>query len=366
MKIGWIFPRNKKCGISYYSHAYIAKIRQHFAVEEFDAHEVLFLTPTIIDKINTCDCIHIQYEPSFFMKNRFEMYSKLCRNIRRPIIVTLHEVYEQSPFDFPREEITGSFLIRALKLFRYDLAHPYQTAYRRHLKRHFFAQKIVVHNQYQNRILKDFGIPASSIRIIGQPIQNRPYTKPNLCRNRVLQLGSTGFVNPTYDFDLLFQTLDALTIPWEFIWVGSAARAVHQETLQRLYKMIGRRNWEKKFIITGWLSNYSRNKILDSLDIYMALFTTRSNSGSLADALSARRPIITTDIPLTREINRNREVLRIVPSQPADIVMMIKKLTTDKREVSRIVRAQCKMCEENSYDNIVQSLINTYREVLTS
>lgn len=364
MRIAWIFPRKRKCGISIYSHEYVQRLKEHVEVEEYDICELLSFHRDTIRQINACDCIHIQYETSFFLKHTRDLYVKLCKRLKRPLFVTLHEVYDTFPFDYPRINVTGNKLAKVFKLLRYDLRHPHQTAYRRHVKKSFFADTLLVHNHHQRVLLEKMNIHRTTIRVFEHPVKERRCKRSRLSLKKPLVLASAGFINPTYNYQLLFQSLESLTIPWRFIWIGTATQKAHHQTLTDIREKIKVRDWENKFLITGWVSDRRRDEILDSCDIYLALFTRRSSSGSLATALSARRLIIATDLPLTRELNFAGPAISIITPQKEALIHRINTLVSDRKSWKHIFEAQNTLCEKLSYSCMANRLISSYNEAL--
>ncbi len=362
MKVGWIFPRNRQCGISIYAHSYLAELSKLIAVEEYDISEVLSFSSVIINSLNSCDCIHLQYEISFFQKNNLDSYMSLCKRLRPPLIISLHEVYDESPFDFPRNKITGNRLIKPFKLWKYDMTHRHLSAYRKHLKNNFYANKILVHYEYQRNLLLKAGLPIEKTSVVPFPIEKSSFTGRNVCEKDVLVLGSNGFINPTYNFNLLFQTLQSLNVPWKFIWIGCAVKEAHNEMLMQLREMIRVRGWENKFQITGWVTHKRRDEILKSLDIYLALFSARSSSASITRAIAAHCPIIAADLDLTRDLCRIKPVSAIVPKDHIKVVDAIEKILTEKKYVKKMIHAQRDLCVLLSFKNLALSLLKIYEE----
>ena len=167
MKVAWIFPQASQCGITFYSRKYLTALSELVDVACLDPVDFITNKRFFIKTIESCELCHIQYETSFFLSHKKDFYNALCKAIKRPIVVTLHEIYERFPDIFPRDEITGNFIVKPVKKLLYDVRHPHATAFYRHLSRHFNAEKFVVHANFQKEILMKKGPirkPSTSFR----------------------------------------------------------------------------------------------------------------------------------------------------------------------------------------------------------
>jgi hypothetical protein len=153
LKIGWIFQSDKMCGISFYAHKYVAALENLITIIQIDPLDIILHKKEAMALLHQCDMVHIQYETSlFFYKNR-DRYDELCNSIKCPVVVSLHEVYDDFPDVFPRRLIKGTAPVRAIKKIIYDLRHPVQTALTKHISQSFYAEKIFVHSNFQKEIL---------------------------------------------------------------------------------------------------------------------------------------------------------------------------------------------------------------------
>lgn len=366
MKIAWLFPVNQKCGISFYSHEYVTTLRQQITVDAFDIDECLNTLKRSANIFNNYDCVHIQYETSFFLKKNNNRYKKLCSLITKPIIVSLHEVYEEFPDVFPRSQIKGRGFIRQCKELLYDYRHPYQTIYTRHLSESFFADIILVHAQYHKDILAQNGIHKDMLSVIPLPV--KPITISHdtpFMTSGIIHFCSHGFITPHFDYPLLFTVLNNLTTPWHFTWLGGVRRNEDVPILNTIKNEIRKRNWRDRFIITGWVTENERNRVLSQTDLYLALFTARGSSASLAAALGARSLIIATELPLTSELVKKTPILSIVPPECTAIIDQINRLASDTILRNSFITNIESYIEDHSYTKHASHLIELYQDALT-
>lgn len=368
MKISWIFPQTEQCGIAIYSRNYCNALKHLVDIRMLAPSEFIMNGTHFIDSLNETDLIHIQYEPSFFFNGNACYYKKLVTAIKKPIVVSLHEVYKEDPHAFPRSQIRGIF--RPLKLLRYDFNHPFQTAYKKHLKKMFYANSILVHHNYQASILENSGIDKKHIHVFNHPIKLTENISTEL-QNGVLHMGMTGFINPDYDYELLFTILENIDIEWKFSWIGGLRTHEHQQLLNSILSTIEKRNWQNKFVVTGWVSASEQTRQIASLDCALALFKNRSTSSSVSCILGALKPIISTQLPLFNDINDSFNQftneftpLIIIKNNPGDIINELKTLKSDTKKYSEKLEKFKSFINTSSYENMSQKLFNLYRKVI--
>lgn len=366
MKITWIFPRNKACGISFYSQKYVQALRRSVAIECLDPLDFRNNRKEFLKIVQSCQVCHIQYETSFFLLKNKDFYPDFCSAIKCPIIVTLHEVYKQFPDVFPRDEIQGNIFTKPIKKYIYDRRHPHATAFGRHGAKGFYADKIIVHARFQKDILIEKGLRPDAIEVLPVPIKSINKTFRNEWeKGRALNLAATGFINPSYDYELLFKALDLCKIPWKFTWIGGVRRAEDQALLDTIKADIAKRGWEKRFVVTGSISDERRDALLSNIQVYCAIFKHKSSSESLATAIGARTLIVATRLQLTEEMASEFPVMHIVDNDPAKIAAAIKKISSNARVRGSLTNACEKYSRKYSYANMAEQMATTYEDLQT-
>ena len=365
MKICWIFPQNKLCGISFYSHKYVGALKKYADILCVDPDDVIDKKAEALSALRQSDIVHIQYETTFYLKSKRDCYPNVCAAITCPVVVTLHEVYDQFPGVYPREAITGKGLVRAIKEHFYDARHPYITALTKHSAAGFFADALFVHCAFQREILLKKGIPPEKIIVLPFPISpGKDTTELNWDRPPLIQLATTGFINDSFDYELLMETLEVCKLPWKFTWIGGVRRPDDRLLLKKIQNEIERRNWAGRFTITGEVTDKMRDEILGAAHVYLALFKYKSSSESLSVALGSRRLIVATELPLTREMNAEFPVMLLAPGKASEIAGAIERIVADARTRSALMEAMRRSTEKNSYDSIAQRLTKEYERVL--
>jgi glycosyltransferase involved in cell wall biosynthesis len=369
MKIAWIFPLEKQCGISLYSKSYVKALGTICSVACVDPMDYCAGKTGVLLKIKDCDIVHIQYESSFFTSGRKNFYEKLCAAVSRPLVVSLHEVYRSFPDVFPREQLAGSGPLLRLRQSIYDRRHPVQTAYFRHAAKSFCARRVLVHQEFQKTILETLGVRPETIIVLPQPVPviGPPAPAPvpaGFGDRRPTRFAGFGFVNPHYDYALLYAALERLDIPWQFTWIGGVRRSEDEALLREIRANIDKRGWQDRFTVTGWVDEAERDRLLVSADIVLALFSARSSSASLAAALGALRPVIATKLPLTDDLAARHGVLHCVASTPEAVAGGIQKIISDEPFRTALLDNVARYRENNSFPALAKQLALLYEECI--
>ncbi len=361
MKICVIGSTAQRCGIARYTSGYVTALSRLAQVWILDAEQVA-AHPYTARRANEADVVHIQYETSHFFSGNRDRYEKICREIDKPIVVTLHELYETPPHAYPRECIKG--FASPLRRAWYDLRHPCQTAFRRHMDRGFFADSIHVHYPYLLNILKKLSSSTADAFVLPHFI---PHIREHKCKARrppsdgFTRLGATGFIGLGYDFSLLVQTLDRIRFPWHFTWIGSPRNADGERLLEQLRTDIAARNWEDNFRITGWVSEDDLINEMNILDFYLAFFRSKSTSGGICTALGAHIPILATSCALISDIIAESGAIVEGDSNPEQLSHKLHELVRCPSAANTLRRKASAYADRRSLENTTQFLFDRYR-----
>jgi glycosyltransferase involved in cell wall biosynthesis len=362
MKIAWIFPDRERCGISLYAREYLRALAPLADVEPYDCRSCFQSVNDCAAAVNRCDVIHLQYETSFFQHAKNDPLRELFSRCAKPVVVSLHEVYEWFPGVFPRERITGRGIVLKCKQLLYDLRHPYQTLYARHAASSFHARLVLVHARYHRDILISHGVNSNAITVLPHPVKPavRSSSRPFMEKG-VLRLGSHGFINPAYDYTLLFDALKRITIPWHFTWIGGVRREEDRPLFDSLNKTIALNGWQGKISFTGWVAEDTRDRLLGEMDLYLALYSARSSSGSLATALGTQKCVIATDLPYTRELAGYAPIYLINKNSGESTAATIRHLVSSQNEREQLLCRIPQYISEYSYSAMAARLLDLYR-----
>lgn len=363
MKVLWFFQENRRCGISIYSHDYIRELKNKCVVIPKDISAVTDDVEPLLTGNDGADLVHIQYETSFFQKKGRDFYFRLLSKIKVPVIVTLHEVYEEFPQVFPRSKISGHGPLLFFKQIVYDHKHPVQTAYSKHCSRSFGADLILVHHRYHKDILLKKGIKPELLETLQFPVKiSANEISFKWKAGEPVLLGSTGFINPGYDYQLLFSVLEKMESDWKFIWIGGLRNNEHEKILENITQMIISRKWQDRFIITGWVSDEKQNELLEKLDIYLSLFKYRSSSSTVSRAIGALKPVIATEIPMIKELNEcaDESPVLAVKNEPGSVIGAIRKIMEDSRFREELLLRVRRYSETRDFTQMADKLLSIY------
>jgi glycosyltransferase involved in cell wall biosynthesis len=363
MKVAWIFPQKKMCGISFYSHAYVEALRPSVEVVCLDPDDFASRPAQTSGACNRCELVHIQYETSFFLKKNRDFYPDICSSIKRPLVVTLHEVYDQFPGVFPRDALTGPWPVLKMRQWLYDWRHPYVTALAKHTHLKFYSRVLIVHSRFQRDILARKGVSPDLVSVFPVPVgSNEPKAARPWNGNGPLNLAATGFVSDSYDYELLFDTLALCEFPWRFTWIGGVRRPDDRRVLEKIQREIDRKGWRDRFSVTGALSDAQRDELLGAAHVYCAFFKYKSSSESLATAIGGGTLVVATDMRLTREMSAQFPVMVITRPEPSEAAEAIRRVADDKALQESLRQALKDYCHEYSRERMARRLVSFYEK----
>lgn len=361
MNIVWIYPQTAHCGIAMYGDNYVAALKKRATIEVVSPDDILRSDAQSLYAISIADIIHLQYETSFFVKGHRDNYPALLARIRRPIFVSLHEVYKSHPDVFPRENLHGNIVTLMVRRWLYDFRHPVQRFFARHCFAHFGASHLLVHGDHHKEILGRLGITQIPVIVLPHPVRISPVARVvKQITDGPISIASSGFITNHFNYDLLFTALKELRRPWRFIWIGGARRHEDKSIEQSIQSRIAVEGWDERFTITGWVDQEKRDTLLSEADLYLAFFTARSSSGSLCTAIGSGVPIVATDLPLMREINGVIPFLTIVPSDPMAVATAIERLAADPACRSRISDQSAQYARDHSFETMADRMLRIY------
>ena len=134
-------------------------------------------------------------------------------------------------------------------------------------------------------------------------------------------LGIFGFLNPGLDYDLVFDLLKGLDADVCLLILGGP-RIGGNESID-LESQAAARSLSGRVRVTGYLPEADLSAYLRLCDLYLCPMRFKSNSGSLLNLIHLGKPILASDLPLTRYLKKE--------GAPID-------LYADSRELASMVR----------------------------
>lgn len=363
MNISMVCPAGRHCGIAFYSQRLTGALRDQGAtVINLDSDLVRSSPVEAAARCRGSGVTHVQFESSLYSAGRQDQFIHFVKALEVPLVVTLHEVYHDFPWDFPRSSIRGP--VAPIRRWVYDLRHPLATAYRRLAANSFGARAVCVHHGFQAEILAELGTSREKIHFCGYPYPAyERLVPPDRSVHTPLRLAALGFVNPAYDYDLLFAVLDCLTIPWVFTWIGGSRNAETAALENELRSRITTSPYKGRFSITGWIEKDEHDHLIDTSDIILALFRYRSSSESIATLVSRGSCVVAIDGKLTRSIAGQSEALDLAPPDAAAVADSITQLACNPARISRLRKAARVLAEEESAQAVATRTLSLYRNL---
>ncbi len=238
-------------------------------------------------RLNAADVVHIQWKPPdwggrYRALSRLEVFLAACR---RPVVVTLHDVYPREGW---RERWTdpGGIALRRLSLG---------------------CSWIVVHSDEEALRLKGM-VPASKLDVVPHFVEERP-PLPDAAEAKV-ELGLdgcrvitlVGFMTKRKGHRLVMEALRELPPDVIAIFVGSPieGRESRGDELREYAAELGVAD---RVRFTGYISDHELEQVMAATDLALCPYRDMSASGSVSTWISTGRPIVSSDLPAFREYN---------------------------------------------------------------
>lgn len=177
-----------------------------------------------------------------------------------------------------------------------------------------------------------------------------------------------GYLTPEKAQDIAIQAMAHLKTPAQLVLAGGIRREADRPYLERCEGLIRDLKLEDRVQITGYVSFDELDALVARADLVLLPFRETSGSGSLADLMTRRAPVLASDLPLNLEISRRCPgALAYFRSEaPADCASQADRLLGDRTALSALRKAAESYAELVSPRRIMQSHLDFYAEVLES
>jgi|WetSurMetagenome_2_1015567.scaffolds.fasta_scaffold01392_6 glycosyltransferase involved in cell wall biosynthesis len=354
IRMGLVTPWNTKCGIAEYSKYLIEGIRD-IRIVILANYEDNLINPdginvercwtagwttssdnynSLYNKIiqNRLDLIHFEFNFGLFhLPDLMKLISRL-KNKGISVLITFHA--------------TKNVKISNVNLSLSSLIANLQT-----------LDKIIVHTENDRKRLENFSV-IKNVALLPQGIKIFNFIPTNKIReelhiNQSPVIAAFGFLLPHKG---IFECIRAIAIlqkeyPDILFLVVSALYPVDESKnyFEKCRNTVLKSGLEKNVIFfPEFMDDSKSNTILQASDIIVMPYqqTNESSSAATKFALSAKKPIIVTDIPIFDEYND--EVFKINTGSPEDIADGIKKVLRDKElQLNLVNNVENKIKAEN-------------------
>jgi glycosyltransferase involved in cell wall biosynthesis len=141
-------------------------------------------------------------------------------------------------------------------------------------------------------------------------------------------LAMVGWIHPRKSCERAIQVLARL--PGEAqLWLIGSATSETEPYVQRLRKLAGDLGVSEQLIITGYVSDDELRCRLAASDVALAPYAAISASASLSTIIGARRPVVASDLAVTRELHALAPHALLLSDDPEDIAELVASVLAD-------------------------------------
>ena len=305
LRLGLVGPDlAQPCGIADYT----ARLAQALA-ESCDLAFVPFRDALTDPRLPHCMAILVQYERSLVPDGGF--LDRLGARFPGRVYVVPHEVYAEDPFAFPYAGLRASFPpLLWLKRWRYRRSHRAYAEEKRLQARGYGAHRVIPLSGPGAEILRalaggkvldtvplaypDLASPSQEASMPG----GGPAPEARFPVRPKAVLGIFGFLNPGLDYASVLDLLARLDPGVGLLILGGARGGGDAQS--RLEAAIAERGLQDRARVTGFLPEASLQANLRLCDVFLCPMRFKSNSSSVAHLFGLGKPILATELPLTR------------------------------------------------------------------
>jgi len=353
LRVGFLHVGRPESGVRRYSRivADEAATRADLVTTDVDAGLLEGRAGGLHDRgsaLGDVDVVHMQWNRRGWGKGprSAQRFLDFRRKNRRPLIVTLHDV-------FPREGLRSRWLAAeaiALRLVGRS------------------ASRIVVHSEEEIGRLEGI-VPTSRVRVVPHFVEERPFDLTRAAARAQLGVEGKrvvtllGFIYGRKGHKILVEAIPALASDVQVVFAGGPI--AHKE---KFLENVQRRKMEldlgERLRITGYLSEEDLEAWVAATDLAVLPFKDLSASGSFSTWIAAGKPILASDLPGFREYDArvSGSVHLYGPNEPEALATAIsEQLATDLPEVDPNVVA---LREDLTVARSVDRYVAIYREAL--
>lgn len=363
----WVFPQKNLCGITDYSLAVISELKKiGWNIRTAEPEKDNKTQKIIFSQSADDSLIHIQYEHSFWMDKKKNFYPSFISHAQKPVLVSLHEVYESNPLDFPYSQVKSRFkLLQILKKWKYKRTHPAFVQELKLCKGQFYAKAIQVHNEHQRAVLLQKGAQEDRIAVIPHGVI-QTQASPFRSNPQFWQFGTFGFINPSVDYDTILNALAKLKIKWRYVMGGGPRLDEHQKIIDAILKKAEFLGIKDKIHVTGYLDSDAMEDFFSMVDIYIAPFVFKSSSGSLNHAIARGLPIIAPEIPLICDMNQRIRCIETYKKGDEDSLNdSMEKLIGNNDYRRLLAQSAFLYAQQFSFQKEAQKLSDLYQKLIS-
>lgn len=363
MKVAMLGSWEERCGIADYTHRLVEALRASAEIEAVEVVPASFgpgnraLYRALGTALNGADVAHVQHSYAIFggMHPLRSGWSAMVSQVRRPLVVTLHEL---------------DLRVRGA----YRLPPPLELAYKRRFNRSVFlhpaVRRWIVHSRELRDGLVSLGAPADRILYSPMPLEPPPAGAPpvrelrqRLCLEGKLPLVILGFLTRRKGYEVALAALREL--PPEYVLVAAGGEHAADRTGTEAWLRSQAEVWEvsDRFRITGFLPAAELEAVTALADLVLAPFQEMSASASISYALARGKAVIASDL----EENRLLPCVRCFPRGEAKALSAaIREISGNRALKEELQQAAGNYAKQQSYAALSARICHLYKEITGS
>lgn len=314
MKITLATTWESKCGVAMYSQELVAELERFAEVEVIALDKGAVTSPArLAARLNDADVAHVQHQYPFFggMAIQRNWFRQMLARVDVPLVVTVHELDlgESDPFPL----------------------RMYKQWFNKYLFRSPEIDRLIVHSADYKMKLERLGVSAEDIRVVPQGVpsvlrstvsQGAAKLHFGLAGRRVMVI--LGFVVKRKGYELALNAMKSLPKDISLLIAGGPHPDDETGYFEDLQAQIEEDGLSDRVKMTGYLPDSRVSLAMAAADVVLAPFTSISNSSSILRAMAYGKPIISADLPWTRELNAGKPKLSLfAPGDGRELVRRI-------------------------------------------
>ncbi len=303
------------------------------------------------------DVVHVEHNHAYFKRGRTkDVFNSIFRDVTAPIVLSVNEVPESGQRIWPprsavRRLITGKNMSRTLK--RVQTVYAYSSHQARSSARlgaadehviyypHYVPEPIPVDDLENGSWRSNHGVPVDA---------------------RVMLV--FGFVSRRKRIELAVQALAKMPEDTFLVIGGSPVYESDKLYLDSVMDTVRTLGLENRVIVTGYLSDTNLASVMNQSDLVLFPPSAAYSSGSLARAISFRRPILASSTPTVDEITQVEPCMATFISDDVnDLAKQATKLLDSPEMRNHLSDACSRYAEQFSIAARADHYVKTYRRL---
>jgi glycosyltransferase involved in cell wall biosynthesis len=357
MKVNFATTWESQCGVANYSRELVGELAKKVNIEIVSLD--FSTAPKVGElaaKLNSGDLAHVQFQYPFCGGMRFHRnwFPKLLRDIRVPLVVTIHEL------DLGDNELL------------------FWRIYKRWLNNRLFAQpeidRLIVHSSEHRRKILNLGVEPEDIRIIPLWVpkvvhidisQEEAKASLGLSGRKVVTI--FGFVVKRKGYDLALDSLCSWPADTVLLIAGGPHVCDRTDYFSHLQQRIDRERLSDRVRITGYVSDDDVPVVMAATDLVAAPFIEMSSSWSMMYAIAYGKPIIASNLPQNQELNSHAHCLVLFKAGSSrDFAQKLGEVIQDKSRLEALSTAARNYAATRTVVHAAKETLKVYEELVVA